>query len=67
MDYGVYERVKEYINRYDMISRGDVVVAGVSGGADSVCLFVVLCGLMGEMWRNFAGGMGFRFFWKKRR
>ncbi len=49
MDYGVYEKVKEYIDRYDMIARGDVVVAGVSGGADSVCLFVVLCGLMGEM------------------
>ena len=49
MDYGVYGKVKEYIDRYDMIARGDVVVAGVSGGADSVCLFVVLCGLMGEM------------------
>ena len=49
MDYGVYEKVKEYIDRYDMIARGDVVVAGVSGGADSVCLFVVLCRLMGEM------------------
>ena len=31
MDYGVYEKVKEYIDRYDMIARGDVVVAGVSG------------------------------------
>ena len=39
MDYGVYEKVKEYIDRYDMIARGDVVVAGVSGGADSVCRF----------------------------
>lgn len=49
MGYGAYEKVKGYIDKYDMISRGDIVVAGVSGGADSVCLFVMLCGLMEEM------------------
>ena len=36
------EKVKKLINEYDMIKDGDRIVAGVSGGADSVCLFHVL-------------------------
>ncbi len=48
MNQGAYEKVKAYIDKYHMISQGDTVVAGVSGGADSVCLFVMLCGLMEE-------------------
>ena len=36
------ETVEEYINRYDMIREGDLVVAGVSGGADSVCMLLQL-------------------------
>lgn len=36
------EKVKKLINEYDMIKAGDRIVAGVSGGADSVCLFHVL-------------------------
>ena len=35
-------RVKEYVERYNMLEVGDRVVVGVSGGADSVCLFYVL-------------------------
>jgi len=32
-----------------MISRGDVVCAGLSGGADSVCLFLILLDLRSEL------------------
>lgn len=35
-------RVLKYIREYQMIEEGDCVVAGVSGGADSVCLFMML-------------------------
>lgn len=45
----IFQKVKKYIDRYHMIAPGDTVVAGVSGGADSVCLFLMLCGLMEEM------------------
>ncbi|MBR0378040.1 MAG: tRNA lysidine(34) synthetase TilS [Lachnospiraceae bacterium] len=36
------DRVKKTIYEYDMIRPGDRIVAGVSGGADSVCLFHIL-------------------------
>lgn len=36
------ERVLEYIRKYRMIEAGDCIVAGVSGGADSVCLLFAL-------------------------
>ncbi len=48
MDHEAFEKVKAYIDKYHMISPGDTVVAGVSGGADSICLFVMLCRLMEE-------------------
>ena len=36
------QKVKTFIDKHRMISPGDGVVAGVSGGADSVCLLFVL-------------------------
>ena len=38
-------RVSTYVQRHDLIRKGDRVLAAVSGGADSVCLLSVLKGL----------------------
>ncbi len=45
----IIDKIKKTINRYDMISSGDGVVVGLSGGPDSVCLFHVLCTLKEEL------------------
>ena len=37
--------IDKTISRYGMITAGDHIIAGVSGGADSVCLLLVLCEL----------------------
>ncbi len=34
----IYNKVKNYIDKYHMIEAGDLIAVGVSGGADSVCL-----------------------------
>ena len=34
--------VESFLEQYHMIEQSDVVVAGVSGGADSVCLLLHL-------------------------
>ena len=36
------KRVLDYIEKYEMIEPGDTIVAGISGGADSVCLLFML-------------------------
>lgn len=38
----IKNRIFDYISEYGMIRDGDAVVAGVSGGADSVCLLTLL-------------------------
>ncbi len=35
-------KVEEFIQKYKMIEAGDTVVVGVSGGADSVCMLLLL-------------------------
>ena len=41
--------VRETIEQYGMLKRGDSLVAGLSGGADSVCLLSLLAGLREEL------------------
>jgi tRNA(Ile)-lysidine synthase len=36
------DKVLKYVKEHDMLKEGDLVVAGVSGGADSVCLLFML-------------------------
>lgn len=43
------KKIREFIEKYHMITTGDRVIAGVSGGADSVCLFFALLELKKEI------------------
>lgn len=43
------KKVLDFIRKYQMLLSGDMVVAGVSGGADSVCLLHLLACLREEM------------------
>ncbi len=38
----IYAKVIDYIKENDLIKEGDTIVEGISGGADSVCLFLML-------------------------
>ncbi len=41
-------KIRDFSDRYHMLEKGDRVVVGVSGGADSICLLLVLCELSRE-------------------
>ena len=41
----MWRKVEKYMEQYHMIKRGDRIVLGVSGGADSISLFFVMVGL----------------------
>lgn len=43
------KKIQIFMEQYHMIENGDHVLAGVSGGADSVCLLRVLCDLRARM------------------
>ena len=38
----IYKKVRDHIIEKGLIIAGDTVVEGISGGADSVCLFLML-------------------------
>ena len=39
------DKISSFITENNMLSHGDCVICGLSGGADSTCLLLVLCGL----------------------
>ena len=48
MQGNIYLKVKSFIEDNGLVKYGDKIIAGVSGGADSVFLFLVLAALAGE-------------------
>ena len=54
------QKVFAYMEEHAMIRAGDKVIAGVSGGADSMCLFFVLLEYRRRLpflWRKSAGSI----------
>lgn len=43
------EKIRAYVEKYHMLEQSDIVIAGISGGADSVCLLFVLMELQKEI------------------
>ncbi len=44
----MYEKIRDYARAHEMLDKGDIVIAGISGGADSVCLLCALLELKKE-------------------
>ena len=51
------DQIRNYIEQYHMIAPGDTVCVGLSGGADSVCLLLILLELYSAQ-KNKADGTG---------
>jgi len=45
----IKQKVLDYVQKHHMLVKGDYVVAGVSGGADSVCLLFMLLEIQKEL------------------
>lgn len=45
----MFQKILQYCKRENLIEKGDYVLAGVSGGADSVCMLLLLLSLQKEM------------------
>ena len=45
----MFTKVKKYAEKYQMFSSEDCIIAGISGGADSVCLLLLLLELQKEI------------------
>lgn len=44
-----FEKASRYIKKQELLKSGDRVIAGVSGGADSMCMLLILLSLMQEL------------------
>ena len=49
------KRVLEYVKKHQLIEHGDHVIVGLSGGADSVCLLLMLKNLQTDL--NFSASL----------
>ena len=48
-EYVFYNKIKAFCRQKELFSPGDKVITGLSGGADSVCLFLVLLTMAQEL------------------